>query len=68
MRKNAMTNFEFTKLQRVFYRLNTDHLKLYEQDGNFPCGRQNQIVNPANSLIPQAIHGCYEGYAIMCFT
>lgn len=58
MGKNVMTSFEFTKLQREFYKLNRVHVKLYEQDGNFPGGRQNQIVNPADSLIPQALHIC----------
>lgn len=53
-----MKSFDFTKLQRESYKLNTVHLELYEQDGNFPCGRQNQIVNPDDSLIPQDLHVC----------
>lgn len=58
MGQNVMKSFDFTKLQRESYKLNTVHLKLYEQDGNFPCGRQNQIVTPDDSLIPQDLHVC----------
>lgn len=52
MEKNVMTSYEFIKLQGEFYKLNTVHLKLYEQHGNFPCRRQNQIVKPADSPSP----------------
>lgn len=52
MGKNVMTSYEFTKLQREFYKLNTVHLKVYEQDGNLPCRRQNHTANPADSPSP----------------
>lgn len=45
---NVMTSFEFTELQREFYKLSTIHLKVYEQDNNFLCGWQNQTVNPTD--------------------
>lgn len=57
MGKNSLTSCEFTKFEREFYMLNIAHLELYEQDGNFPCGRQNRIVNPADSLVSQVLHG-----------
>ena len=58
MGKNPLTSCEFTKLQREFYMLSTVHLELYEQDGNFPYQRQNQIGNPVDSLSTQVLHGC----------
>lgn len=53
--KNASTSCKFTKLQREFCVLNRVHLKLY--DGNYPHGRQNQIINPADSLITTSYMG-----------
>lgn len=41
-----------------FYVLNTVHLELYNQDGNFPQGKENQIVNPPDSLITHILPGC----------